>query len=763
MDSYHLANRGGSDGLWDWNLASNRVHFAPRWIAMVGCEEHEVGHSPDEWLDRVHPEDRPEVSREIAAHLEAGPCEFSIRHRMLHKNGTYRWMACHAVVTRDEVGRAVRMMGSHTDVTAARVVDDLTGLPNRLLFLDRLARAIEQAKRHPELLFAVVLIDLDRPDCASEPVGPGGHDLLLAAAARRLETCLRSGGAPAGPGHEHVVSRVRGDQFGILLEGLTQVGDALVTGQRVLAEILAPFSIGEREVFVQASGGIAVSVTGYADAEAVLRDADTALHRAKALGKARCEVFDTALLDSTRSELEMEADLEKALERHEFVLFYQPIMSLATNRIAGLEALVRWQHPSRGLVAPLEFIPLAEKTGLIVGLGAWTVREACRQLAAWQRSLSVPPDLWVSVNFSGVQFRDPVLFAQIGSAVRDAGLDPRCLMVELTESVLMENPAAAKGLIMQLRVMGIRVGLDDFGTGHSALAYLHQFPADVLKVDRAFIRGLETQQEKADIVRTVNDLAGQLGLEVIAEGIEREEQLDVIRSLRCGYVQGFLLARPLDGEQTEALLKAGLDLRPEPKQAGETGPAGEDAPSVPPVMREAKRTTRRSVLAVALVGAVLLVSAGLAVRAGFGRHSPTGPARPSQSSASSPHSSPRDADVELPPGAGRQATAKAAPPPAVVRGPAAESFPAVHLHVLGSCTGRLVVTATGVSFVPDTSKDGFTLKYQAFRYALSGDVLTVKSDARTYRFKAAGDLGAVKDRAQLQKVVDSITRRSRAR
>jgi diguanylate cyclase (GGDEF)-like protein/PAS domain S-box-containing protein len=777
-----LAVRGGNDGLWDWNLASNRVHFAPRWIAMVGCEEHEVGHSPDEWLGRVHPEDRPEVRGRIDACLEAGDGEFSIRHRMLHKNGTYRWMACHAVVMRDNDGRAIRLMGSHTDVTAETVADDLTGLPNRLLFLDRLARAVERTRRRPELLFAVIVVDLDRPDCAPEPVGSGGRDLLLTAAARRLETCLQSGGEPASTGLEYVVSRVRGDQFGILLEGLLQVGDALVSGQRLLAEVLAPFSVGDREVFVQASAGIAVSVTGYSNAEDVLRDADTALHRAKALGKARCEVFDTALVDSTRTEVETEAELERALERHEFVLFYQPIVSLATNRIVGLEALVRWQHPSRGQVPPIEFIPLAEKTGLIVRLGAWTVKEACRQLAAWQKSLPVPRDFWVSVNLSGVQFRDPELFAQIGDAVRDAALDPRCLMVEVTESALIENPAAARGLIMQLRVLGIRVGLDDFGTGHSGLAYLHQFPADVLKVDRSFIRGIEARQDMADIIRTVNGLADQLGLEVIAEGIESEQQLDVIRSLRCGYVQGFLLARPLGGEQTEALLRSGLDLTPEARRVAEIGPSPEPAPGVASPVHQARSVTRRRVLAAAAVAAtLLLVWAGLAVRATSGSHAPkTMFSPPALSVTHAVSNQPAEALVHpvasspgvgaragsLPsnetPRAAQQSATTAAPPKAGVRGPVAESFPAVHLHVLGSCTGRLVVSATGVSYVPDTSKDAFTLSYQAIQCALSGDVLTIKSDTRTYRFRAAKGLSAEDGRAQLQKAFDSITRQSQA-
>jgi diguanylate cyclase (GGDEF)-like protein/PAS domain S-box-containing protein len=805
MDHYHLATRGDNDGLWDWNLTTNRVHFAPRWVAMVGYAEHQVGQSPDEWLGRVHPEEREEVRREIDQRLADGSGEFSLRHRMLHKDGTYRWTTCHAAIVRDQSGRAVRMMGFHADVSAETLADPLTGLPNRLLLIDRLERAVEHARHSPDWLYAALVVDLDRPPAAREERGTDGSDPLLAAAARRLETCLRTGSAPASLGGEYVVTRLDGDQFGILLEGLRRMGDAGVSAERVLAGMMAPFSAGGREVFVQASVGIAVSATGYHRAEDVLRDADMAVHRARALGMGRCVVFDTAALDSARAQAEMDAELERAIERREFVLFYQPIVSLATNRVAGLEALVRWRHPKRGLVPPMEFIPPAEKTGAIVRIGAWVVREACRQLAAWRATIPSARDIWVSVNLSSVQFRDPTLFEQIGGAIRDARLPPGCLMVELTESTVMDNPAAAKGLVMKLRVLGVRVGIDDFGTGHSALASLHQFPADFLKVDRSFVRGLDSQQDMAEIVKTVNGLAERLGLEVIAEGIERAEQLAVIRSLRCGYVQGFLLARPADSEKTAAILEDGLAVvgEREPVPAAPRSDAAHDLELALPT----PSTWGWRPLGVAAAAAVLLISVGLVVRVATGTRLPASPPAAAAAHSAAPPVRPAAVDGALvAPAAGTTpagsstttpstVTTTDAPPssaavpraPAVVKsptgrptaaasganaeaaalppaGPAAESFQVVHRHALGSCTGHLIVTPAGISFVPETSADGFTLDHHAFLLSLSDDALVVKSEKRTYRFKAPGaDAGAADSRELAQKVLESVARQSRAR
>jgi diguanylate cyclase (GGDEF)-like protein/PAS domain S-box-containing protein len=450
MDQYDLAASGARDGLWDWDLVSNRVHFSPRWISMVGCEESEVGSSPEEWLERIHSEDQPRVRREIETNLASGARDFDIDHRMRQRNGTYRWMTCRGVVVRDASGTAVRLMGSHADVTADHVADPLTGLPNRVLFLDRLTRSIGRAGRNPDFLYAVLLIDLDRPN-PEEAAGHVAGDPLLTASARRLETCLRGAEGSPFPGDDYVVARLRGSQFALLLEGLSRVGEVHASAERVLAALLAPLQLRGRQVFPRASIGIAVSATGYTRTEDVMRDADAALYRARSLGGNRCEVFDIDLLQSADARLELEADLAQALDRHEFLLFYQPVLAAASNRIVGLEALVRWQHPARGMIPPVEFIPIAEKTGFIVPLGNWILREACLQLKAWQESLPIAKDLWVSVNLSSVQFKQPGIVDRVGEALRDVGLDPSCLMRADRERDGDQPPS---GPLMQLRVMG---------------------------------------------------------------------------------------------------------------------------------------------------------------------------------------------------------------------------------------------------------------------------------------------------------------------
>src|SRR5262249_22646053 len=285
------------------------------------------------------------------------------------------------------------------------------------------------------------------------------------------------------------------------------------------------FQVNGNEVFVTASVGIALSVTGYDHPQEALRDAHTATYRAKSLGKAQCAVFDTVLIDSAQNQRQLEADLKRALEQQEFVLFYQPIVSFCSNRIAGFEALVRWNHPDRGLVLPSEFIPVAESTGLILPLGRWISREACRQLKLWQEELRLSGQLWVSLNFSSLEFMQPSVVDHLGDVLRESGLDPHSVVLELTEAILMRNPTAASSLLMKLRVMGARIALDDFGTGYSSLSYLRQFPVDYLKIDYSFVRRMQSSKDMLEIVRTIVDLAHQLGLHVIAEGIETKEQM----------------------------------------------------------------------------------------------------------------------------------------------------------------------------------------------------------------------------------------------
>ena len=816
MTPDHLAARGDHAGLWEWNLATNRVHYSPRWAALVGGDERSLGNSPDEWLTRVHPDDIAEVRRQIDEHLAGRAREFDLPHRLRHADGTYRWTSFHGVVLRNESGRAARLMGCHSDVTAEKVADALTGLPNRLLFMDHLARAIERSKRNPAHHFAVLLVDLGLTDRSEDEAGVKAPDSVLTAAARRLETCLRAGDGEAGLSREHLVARLRGDDFAILLDGLAEIGDASVVADRVLGEVLSSFIVGGDEAFFSASIGVAVSATGYTRAETVMRDADTALHRARLLGRARYEVFDTAVLRSAQTELQLGTDFLEALARREFVLFYQPVVSLATSRVAGFEALVRWQHPTRGLVPPEEFIPTAEKTGFIVPLGKWILREACRQLKAWQDSLPAAGDVWVSVNLSTPQFNHYSLADDIAEALNDAGLPARCLVVELTESVAMGNPAAVKSLLMRLRVMGAKVALDDFGTGQSSLAYLHQFPADKLKLDRSFVCDMENRTDVRDIVGAVTTLAHKLGLEVIAEGVETAGQLAMVQSLKCEYVQGFVFSKPVGGERAAELLRWGLVPSPG------SGRAAARAPDASPQegARADETAGRRPLMSRALyVSAAVLATLALAGLVARFTAQPPSPAPASSRAAvekaattaqaprAAPDSTPVSAPVSAPvspappntktrsvrgPGpafaeapAGSPATpaasaatptSSAAMPTSSAAMPApAEAMPApsaaapvvyslrvVHKHALRGCRGQLSVSSAGVEFVPDKevdkSKDAFAFNHGEFLHAVSGDELTVKSNARTYRFKAADTTGKNDGTARLQEIGAHISR-----
>ena len=450
------------------------------------------------------------------------------------------------------------MIGRHAEITIGTVIDPVTGLPNRQLFLDRLTQSIDRANRQPGLCFAVLLVGLGRP--AASATVPDTGDPLLAAAARRLETCLRSADSTPRWRDDDLVARLHGDQFAVLLDGLKDVAHVQALGDRILAEVLTPFVVGGRDVFLSASIGIAVSPTGYRQPGDVVRDAETALHRARILGASRCAVFDTAVVQSEHAELELQGDMAGALERGEFELVYQPIVAVASDRIVGFEALVRWQHPRLGELSPSDFIPIAERGGFIVPLGAWILRSACQQLGSWRETLPCA-DLWMSVNLSTVQMRHAGLIEQVRGALQDSALEAKSLVLELTEGIAMENPIAVRTVLMQLRAMGVRISIDDFGTGYSSLAYLSQLPVDALKIDKSFIRGIETHQDKADIVATLTTMAQQLRLHVVAEGIENEEHLAYLRTLHCESAQGFLFAKPVDVDRATELLKTGLPQR----------------------------------------------------------------------------------------------------------------------------------------------------------------------------------------------------------
>jgi diguanylate cyclase (GGDEF)-like protein/PAS domain S-box-containing protein len=553
-ERYALASRGSNDGLWDWNLLTNVVHFSPRWKAMLGFKELEIGDRPEEWFDRIHDADRERVKQEIAAHQKEFTPHFESEHRMLHKDGSFRWMLSRGLAIQDAAGKTLRMAGSQTDITEGKVSDPLTGLPNRLLFIDRLGRIIKHAKRRKDHLFAVLFLDLDGFKMINDSVGHLIGDQLLLGVASRLEKCLRATDTVARLGESFTVARLGGDEFTVLLDDLKDPSDAKRAAERLMKALTAPFILGGKEVFTSVSIGIALSNPAYEQADEILRDADTAMYRAKSLGKARYEVFDADMRASVMARLQLETDLRRALEREEFRNFYQPIVSLASGKIAGFEALLRWQHPTRGLLGPEEFIAVAEETGLIRELGWWNLREACRQISEWKAQPDADPELTISVNLSVKQFLQPNLVSDIKNLLRELAFPPESLKLEITESTVMGDPIAAVEMLLQIKALGIRLAIDDFGTGYSSLSYLHRFPLDTLKIDRSFISGMCEGGEGMEIARTIMPLASNLRLDVVAEGVETIEQVAFLKKLRCKFAQGFYFSRPLAAEAAGALL-----------------------------------------------------------------------------------------------------------------------------------------------------------------------------------------------------------------
>jgi diguanylate cyclase (GGDEF)-like protein/PAS domain S-box-containing protein len=553
-ERYALAARGANDGLWDWNLLTNQVHFSARWKGMLGYQENEIGDSPEEWFGRIHEADRERVQEEIIAHQQGRTPHFESEHRMAHKDGTFRWILSRGLAIRDATGKPLRMAGSQTDITEGKVSDPLTGLPNRLLFLDRLGRLMKQAKSRKDRMFAILFLDLDAFKMINDSIGHLIGDQLLVGVAKRLEKCLRSTDTLARLGQTFTLARLGGDEFTVLLEDLKNASDANRAAERLMKALASPFILGGKEVFTSASIGIALSNPAYEQAEEIMRDADTAMYRAKSLGKTRYVVFDADMRASVTARLELETDLRRALERKEFRNVYQPIVSLASGQIAGFEALLRWQHPTRGLLEPKEFISVAEESGLIRELGWWNLREACQQISKWKAHSDAYSDLIISVNLSVKQFLQPNLVEDIRKLLEELVLPPESLKLEITESTVMGDPTAAVEMLLQMKSLGIRLAIDDFGTGYSSLSYLHRFPLDTLKIDRSFISGICDGGDGMEIARTIMPLAHNLRLDVIAEGVETAEQVALLKQLQCKYAQGYYFSKPLVAEEAEALL-----------------------------------------------------------------------------------------------------------------------------------------------------------------------------------------------------------------
>ncbi|GAB4213677.1 MAG: hypothetical protein OHK0012_10240 [Synechococcales cyanobacterium] len=555
-ERYALAVKGATDGLWDWDLQSQTIYFSPRWKAMLGHPDQDISEHPQEWFDRVFPEDLIQLQAALQAHLDGHTEHFECEYRILARDGSYRWMLSRGLAVRGAAGKAHRMAGSQTDITARKdterqlehdaLHDALTGLPNRTLLMSRLERAMQVVKRHPNYRFAVLFIDLDRFKVVNDSLGHRMGDQLLIATAQRLLSSLRG---------MDTIARLGGDEFAVLLEDIRDFSDAQRTVERLQKELEVPLMLEGIEFFISASIGIALSSPDYELPGDLLRDADIAMYRAKATGRAHYEIFDTAMHAQLMERLHLENDLRRAIERHELQVHFQPIVSLTHSKIVGFEALVRWPHPEWGLISPAKFLPIAEETGLILLIDAWVLRESCRQVREWQDVFPQHRDLTVSVNISSKGLWQPDFVPRISNLLQEMNFNPHCLKLEITEMVLMDkDDNVVTTTFRQLRELNVQLDIDDFGTGYSSLSRLTRFPIDALKIDRSFIQQMISDENSAEIVRAIIALAQNLNLEVIAEGLETEEQISRTRALGCDYGQGFFIAKALDPRAATAFL-----------------------------------------------------------------------------------------------------------------------------------------------------------------------------------------------------------------
>jgi len=545
----------------------HRLYNSPAYHKILGYSPEELAKTPV--FEQIHPEDRFKVL-EAAREARTTGVGKKLEYRIRHKNGTWRVLESSATTIKNAKGDVEKLVIVNRDVTDRKRAeeqlehnsfhDTLTGLPNRRLFLDRLQHSFVRAQRNPLYQYAVLFLDVDGFKGFNDTMGPAVGDQVIIQIGHRLAASLRNDDTVARPKGQlpipdAVLSRLGGDEFTILLEGIKDPSDALRVAQRIQTAVSAPFTVEGRSIVATASVGIALSATTHERAEDFLQDADVAMRRAKALGGSRCEVFDETLHTRAVNRLKLETELRTAIEHNQFRLCYQPIIHLETKQITGFEALVRWQHPEQGLISPYKFIEVAENVGLLVAIGKWVMREACQQLQTWRSRYPSFGDLNMTVNISARQFAHPHLVADIRATVQETAVDPSRLQLEVTESDAMADPKLTSEVFSQLKHLGVRVSIGDFGTGHSSLSWLRRLPIDELKIDRSLIGSMPTDRCSCDIVQLILTVARDLKLKVIAQGVEALIHLDRLRKLGCEYGQGYYFSQPLESEKAEQLLK----------------------------------------------------------------------------------------------------------------------------------------------------------------------------------------------------------------
>ncbi|MBV1886078.1 MAG: EAL domain-containing protein [Parvibaculaceae bacterium] len=541
---------GAQLGIWDWNIQDDELYVSPFIEATLGLPQGALNGPELAWRECMHPADREIYRTTLNAYIAEGDAYFSINFRMRNPEGEYDWLSLTATAVSGDAEYAVRCVGAISDITDQKFVenrlrhdtlhDGVTSLPNRALFLDRMDRAIQSAKGNNGAKVNLVLFDLDRFRAVNESLGHAVGDMLLAAIARRVELLVSK---------EDTLSRLQGDEFAILLTSQSSREDILAFSASLADVLSQPMVLAGQEIFPAASLGIALCEDYHERAQDLLKDAETALYQAKSQGKAVTLIFDPEMRQESKYRLPMESDLRRALERDELEVFYQPIMSLEENRVAGFEALIRWNHPELGLLLPDDFIPLAEETGIIVPLGRFVMEQATQDLQLWQTHFPIERPIFASINISSRQLFRHDLTQDVREVLNKTEIAPGTMRLEVTETLVMENPELAARSLTQIKELGAGISLDDFGTGYSSLSYLQRFPFDSLKLDRSFIARLEQHSATRTITQTVISLAHGLNMSLIAEGIETVEQQDLLAEMGCDYVQGFYYGVPMNARE----------------------------------------------------------------------------------------------------------------------------------------------------------------------------------------------------------------------
>jgi PAS domain S-box-containing protein len=566
---FQLITENAADMIAVIDRNGQRLYNSPAYQKVLGYDPEELAATSS--MDQIHPEDRARVLEAAEKARNTGRGE-RLEYRIRHKDGSWRFIESTASAIRSPEGETEGLVIVNRDITERKRAeekldhlsfhDGLTNLPNRALFLDRLQRAITQARRHSDFRFAVLFIDIDEFKVFNDSLGHVAGDALLIQIAQRLTVCLRGadtvsrprlGDTPEILSGESTLARPGGDEFTVLIEELHDPSDTIRVAERIQQKLAVPFDLNGQEIVLTVSIGIAFSSSAGAEAQDVLGDAEIAMYRAKSTGKGRCEVFDHAMHAGAIKRLQLETELRKAIELNQLRVYYQPIVSLSNGQIVGFEALSRWQRPER-LVMPGEFIEVADETGLILPINRQLLYDACRQLRAWQALFPSDSPLTLNVNITPKQFAQPELASEIGKTLRETGLDPRCLNLEITETIAMADAKRSAVVLSELKALGVSLDIDDFGTGYSSLSRLQGFPVDTLKIDRAFISRIDTDLATLEIVRVIVMLAHGLRLKVVAEGVETQVQLDLLKDIGCELAQGYFYSKPVAPETIEQLL-----------------------------------------------------------------------------------------------------------------------------------------------------------------------------------------------------------------